>query len=369
MVARQDRTRPATLRTIAEAANVDMSTVSRVLNGSPEEAARAASLTTVATIREVAARLDYRPNPHAKSLRTARSNLVGVLVPRLSDIVLAMIYEGVEGAAARRGLATFVMNTYDRPAEQRARAEWALSRRVDGLILGDAHSDATFVDEMAARKVPFVLVNRHAGDHPSVTCDDYRGGRLVAEHFLHMGHERVGVIAGEEFASTGLDRTAGFVDRYREAGIEVPAVNSTFDTRGGHQAAEDLLRRRPDVTGIFAVNDFAAVGALGALRDACLRPGEDVAIAGYNDTPLAAELPLPLTSVRSPMHEMGARALELLVSILGGGEPVSVRLEPELVVRASTLPRGQDRIDLASQQSGLKDATKQGTRSREPALE
>ncbi|MFF7350960.1 LacI family DNA-binding transcriptional regulator [Streptomyces antimycoticus] len=332
---------------IAESAGVDVSTVSRVLNGSPEEAARAASRETVASIRAWAARLDYRPNPHAKSLRTARSNLIGVLVPRLSDIVLAMIYEGIEDAAARHGWATFVMNSYDRPAEQRARAELALSRRVDGLVIGDAHSDAAFVDEMAARKVPFVLVSRHAGDHPSVTCDGYKGGRLVAEHFLQLGHQHVGVIAGESFASTGLDRTAGFVDRYRQAGVDVPAVHSAFDTTGGHEAAERLLRRHPRPTAIFAVNDFAAIGALGAVRDVGLRPGEDVAVAGFNDTPLASELPLPLTSVRSPTHEMGARALELLVSVMEGRKPVSECLDPELVVRASTLlgrPRGYGRL-------------------------
>ncbi|MBW8087281.1 LacI family DNA-binding transcriptional regulator [Streptomyces hygroscopicus subsp. hygroscopicus] len=337
---RQDRKRPATLRTIAESAGVDVSTVSRVLNGSPAEVARAASRETADAIRDWAARLDYRPNPHAKSLRTARSNLIGVLVPRLSDLTLATIYEGIEDAAARHGLATFVMNSYDRPAEQRARVELALSRRVDGLILGDAHEDARLADEMAARKVPFVLVSRRAGGHPSATCDDYRGGGLVAEHFLRLGHSRVAVIAGEPFASTGLDRTAGFVDLYRKAGIEVPAVHSAFDTTGGHKAAEELLRRRPHPTAIFAVNDFAAIGALGAVRDAGLRPGEDVAVAGFNDTPLAAELPLPLTSVRSPMREMGTRALELLVSILGGQQPVSERLDPELIVRASTLPRG-----------------------------
>jgi LacI family transcriptional regulator len=323
---------------VAESAGVDVSTVSRVLNGSPDAVARAASTETVALIRDWAARLDYRPNPHAKSLRTARSNLVGVLVPRLSDLVLATVYEGIEDAAARHGLATFVMNTYDRPDEQRARAELALSRRVDGLIIGDAHSDAAFVDEMAARKVPFVLVSRHAGNHPSVTCDGYRGGRLVAEHFLQSGHEKAGVIAGEPFASTGIDRTAGFVDYYRQAGIEVSVVHSGFDTAGGHKAAERLLRTRPRPTAVFAVNDFAAIGALGAVRDAGLRPGEDVAVAGYNDTPLASELPLPLTSVRSRTHDMGVRALELLLSVVEGGEPASERLDPELIVRASTAP-------------------------------
>ncbi|WP_339155946.1 LacI family DNA-binding transcriptional regulator [Actinomadura luteofluorescens] len=340
-MARNDRQRPATLRTIAEAAGVDVSTVSRVLNGSPDDAQRAASRETADEIRRWAARLDYRPNPHATSLRTQRSNLVGVLVPRLSDLVLATIYEGIEDAAARHGLTTFVMNSHDRPEQQRARTELALSRHVDGLVFGDAHADAAFLDEIAARRVPFVLVSRHAGGHPSVTCDDRLGGRLVADHLLALGHRRVGVIAGEPFASTGADRTAGFVDRYREAGFPVPGshvVHSGFDAAGGRAAAERLLRHGPQPTAIFAVNDFAAIGALGVLRDQGLRPGEDVAVAGYNDTPLAAELPIPLTSVRSPMHEMGARALDLLVDLLAGGTPTSERLPPSLVVRASTDP-------------------------------
>jgi LacI family transcriptional regulator len=340
-VARSDRRRPATLRTIAQAAGVDVSTVSRVLNGSAEDAQRAASRETAEEIRRWAARLDYRPNPHATSLRTRRSNLVGVLVPRLSDLVLATIYEGIEDAAARHRFTTFVMNSHDRPERQRARTELALSRHVDGLVFGDAHTDAAFLDEFAARRVPFVLVSRHAGRHPSVTCDDRLGGRLVADHFLALGHRRVGVIAGEPFASTGADRSAGFVDRYREAGFPVPpshVVHSGFDAAGGRDAAERLLRHDPPPTAVFAVNDFAAIGALGALRDHGLRPGQDVAVAGYNDTPLAAELPIPLTSVVSPMREMGARALDLLVELLAGRTAPSERLRPRLAVRTSTDP-------------------------------
>jgi LacI family transcriptional regulator len=318
-----------------------------VLNGSPEDAQRAASRETAEAIRQWAARLNYRPNPHAASLRTERSNLVGVLVPRLSDIVLATIYEGIEDAAARHGMATFVMNSRDVPAEQRNRADLALSRRVDGLVLGDAYIDGAFLDELAGRQIPFVLVSRRAGQHPAVTCDDYQGGRMVAEHFLELGHEKVGVIAGEPYASTGIDRTAGFVDRYREAGIKVPTsrvIHSRFHAEGGREAADRLLRGRTRPTAIFAVNDFAAIGAFGALRDQRLLPGKDIAIAGFNDIPLAAQLPIPLTSVRSPMHEMGARSVELLISVLAGQSPQSERLAPELIVRASTDPAALSKI-------------------------
>ncbi|MCW2903071.1 MAG: LacI family transcriptional regulator [Streptosporangiaceae bacterium] len=332
--------RPVTLRFIADSLGLHVSTVSRVLNGAAHDGARAASGDTAERIRELAAELGYRPNPHATSLRTERSNLIGVLVPRLSDLVLATVYEGIEEAATDHGLSAFVTNTRDDPETQRKRTKMVLDRRVDGLIFGDAHADGRFLDEIATAGTPFVLVNRRAGDHPAITCDDYLGGRLVAEHLLELGHEDVAVIAGEPYASTAIDRAAGFVDRYREAGVTIPAhriVHSRFDTAGGRQAAEQILRdRRPSA--IFAVNDFAAIGAAGSARDHGLRLGADIAMVGFNDTPLAAELPIPLTTVHSPMREMGRRAAESLVRLLGGEPVESERLRPTLMVRASTSP-------------------------------
>src|SRR5262249_51521083 len=158
----------------------------------------------------------------------------------------------------------------------RTRTAMVIGRRVDGMIFGDAHADARFLDEVAGRGVPFALVNRRVGAYPSVTCDDYLGGRMVAEHLLGLGHRDVAVIAGAPYASTGIDRTAGFTDRYREAGVEIPAhriTHSRFDAAGGHTAAERLLDEAATPSAIFAVNDFAAIGTIGALRDRGLRAG------------------------------------------------------------------------------------------------
>lgn len=331
--------RRATLRSIAERAGVHVSTASRVLNGSETEGARAAGAATTARIREIAAALDYSPDPTATSLRTRRTQLLGVLVPRLSDIVLATIYEGVEEIAAGYGYYTFVANTRDDAVEQRARTELMLGRRVDGLIFGDAHFDGAYVDSLAERGIPFVLVSRRAGAHPSVTCDDYLGGRMVAEHLLALGHEQVGVVAGEPYASTGIDRSAGFLDYYREHGVHVPerrVLHSRFDTAGGHSAARSLLDATTPPTAIFAVNDFAAIGAMGAVREKGLRVGSDISIVGFNDVPLARELPVPLTTVRSPMHEMGERSVHLLMRIIGGEQVEAERLAPSLQAREST---------------------------------
>ncbi|WEO99900.1 substrate-binding domain-containing protein [Streptomyces sp. FXJ1.172] len=337
--------RPATLQGIAEQLGLHVSTVSRVLNGPSGERGRAASGETADRIRKLARELGYRPNPHATSLRTRRSNLIGVLFPRLSEIVVATIYEGVEEEAARHGLSTFVTNTHDDPEVQRERLAMVLGRRVDGVIIGDAHLDGAALSDPALRQVPFVLVNRRAtdardaADLTAVTCDDHLGGRLVAEHLLALGHRDVAVIAGEPFASTGADRTAGFVERYREAGLPLPADrirHCRFDTPGGREAATELLRRPDRPTAVFAVNDFAAIGAMGAARDLGVRVGQDLALAGFNDTPLAAELPIPLTSVRSPMAAQGRLAVRQLLRLIARKPAASQRLQPVLTPRAST---------------------------------
>lgn len=332
-----------TLRTVADLAGVHVSTVSRVLNGSTSTGVRTAGEDTALKIRRIAQQLGYTPNPHATGLRTSRSHLIGVLVPRLVDIVLATIYEGIEQAAASYGYSTFVANTGDDPDAQRQRTEMILARRVDAMIFGDAYIDAHFLDETAKRGVPFVLVSRRAGQYPSVTCDDYRGGQLAAQHLLGLGHRRVAVVAGEAYASTGIDRTAGFVDSCADAGVatsSISIVHSRFDTAGGRSGMQRILATGPQPSAVFVVNDFAAIGAMGALRDAGLRVGTDVAVVGYNDVPLAAELPIPLTTVRSPMHDMGVKAVDMLIRRLAGLQVDSERLIPTLLPRASSLGGG-----------------------------
>jgi LacI family transcriptional regulator len=329
---------PVTLRMIASELGLNVSTVSRVLNTPGPEAKRWAAAETVARIRGLADERGYRPNPHATSLRTARSGLVGVLVPRLQDFVLATIYEGIEEAASENGLSTFVTNSLDDEANQVTRTEMMLRRRVDGMIFGDAHADHRFLDDLAARGVRFVLVSRRAGDHVSATCDDVAGGRMVGDHLVASGRRDLGILAGLPFASTARERSQGARDAVAAVGLDVPdhrVVWGPFDAAGGRLAAEQLLAQQPYPDAIFATNDFAAIGALGALRDRGLRVPEDVALVGYNDTPLAAEMLVPLTTVRSPMHQMGRRGVELLVEVLAGGRPESERLAPELVVRES----------------------------------
>ncbi|WP_366484845.1 substrate-binding domain-containing protein [uncultured Arthrobacter sp.] len=289
-------------------------------------------------IIEVADRLGYRPDPYAASLRTRRSMSIGVLVPRLSDVVLATIYEGIEQSAALSGYQVAVANTYDDPERHRKYLGLMSSRRVDGLILADAHLG---VAQSHPTDVPTVLVNRRCPGFLSVSGADIVGGGLVASHFADLGHDHLGVIAGPTWASTSIDRVTGFRETSRARGLDLPdsaVVASSFDVEGGREAARRLLALEPRPTAIFAVNDYAAIGAMGEMRDQGLMPGADIAVVGYNDINIARELLCPLSSVDNSVISMGRIAGQTLIDVLAGKPAAPTLITPSLKARQSSGP-------------------------------
>jgi LacI family transcriptional regulator len=342
------RGRSANLEDIARQAGVSLSTASRVL-------ARARSGGRVDTpkalrVLEVAAELEYEPNLFAASLRTHRTYMLGVLVPHLTDVVLSTIYEGIDERASSAGYQTVVANTMDDPQEQRLRAEKLLQRGVDALVFGDAQIDNPYLDELSARGVPFALASRRHPRYASATCDDYAGGRLAGNHLADLGHREIAVIAGQPYASTGIDRTAGCLAALRDRGIDIGPgrlVHSGFDPESGHQVAREIFARDPALTAVFVVNDMAAIGAMGALRSLGRAVGTDVAVVGFNDISIAADLSPPLTSIRSPLREIGREAVELVLERLqqpdADAAPAQTRLPAQLIVRESSDPSVRSR--------------------------
>jgi LacI family transcriptional regulator len=336
-----NESRPATLKSMATALGVHVSTVSRVLNGDPAEVERAASATVVARIRALAKELDYRPNTQATNLKLRKSQEICVLMPRLTDLVMATIYDSIDSAAEEAGYLTFVSNTDDLQPRQLARAEHALRRSVAGLIVGDSHvgENQPLLDLLARKQIPYVLVSRQIAGHLAAASDDELGGWLAAEHLYQLGCRDVAILAGERHASTGADRTRGFIRYYREQGVALRPewiLNGPFDSHTGHQQGEYLLGLNPRPQAFFAVNDFLAIGLMGAARDKGLQPGKDIAVVGFNDIPLANELIVPLTSVRLQMAQMGRHAVELLLKRIKGEAAESIILAPQLQVRASS---------------------------------
>ncbi|WP_442918848.1 LacI family DNA-binding transcriptional regulator [Leucobacter sp. USHLN153] len=325
---------------MAQQLGLSPSTVSRVLNDTSEGSSRWASPETTARIHELARELNYTRNPYAASLRTARSNMVGVIAPRLQDYVFASIYEGISEAASEHGYFSIVSSSHDSLQARRSLTDTMLEHRVSGFLFGDARLDTpSFFSDFERRGIPYVLVSRRLPGQISATGNDWLGGRLAAEHLLDAGCRTFGVLAGRPGASTGVDRTEGFVETLRAHGIpdeNITTVYNGFDAQDGRLAIERILEIAGTPEGVFATNDFAAIGAKGYLSERGIQTSRDFLLCGYNDTPLATGV--NLTSVRSPMHEIGRHGFTLLLSVLNNEVPESVQLEPELIVRASSTP-------------------------------
>lgn len=325
--------RQVTLRTIAERAGVHPSTVSRALRRADDGDA------TALMIKRLAAELGYRPDFAAASLRTRKSGAIGVLVHHLSDVVQAHLYESIESTALELGYQALVSITHDDPEEQRRRVEMMLGRRIDGLVVADAHTDGAYADWLATLGVPFVLALRRSGDHPSVSVDDELGGRLAGAHLADLGHEHVAIYGGLPFSSAFVGRTEGCRTALRERGIAVPDELCAFGSLEPAEVeatVERMLDRDPRPTALFAVNDASAISAMGVLRRRGLTAGADVAVVGYNDIPVAA--PIGLSSVWSPNTVMGATAMRMLRDVIAGRDVQSITLAPRLVVRETSCP-------------------------------
>ncbi|AKE01237.1 LacI family transcriptional regulator (plasmid) [Rhodococcus erythropolis] len=337
--------RPPTLREIADQAGVHISTASRVLR-QPEPADGWSD--SALRVRQVAEELGYQPNLWAASLRTRKTTTIGVVMPRLTDVVVATMFQGIEEAATAAGYSVLLSSPPDDLDAQRKAVEFLVSRQVDGLMLSSIHLPGTdFVDSLPLRSLPILLLNRHIDSAtsspnrglPFVSGDDRLGGYLAGKHLLDCGYRDLGVIAGPDHASTSRERVAGFRDALTEAGLELPPnriVASEFEVQGGVDAAATLLGgdSRPDA--VFTVSDTIAIGVLGVARDLGLSIPDDLALVGYNDIPVVSQLPVPLTTVRSPARKIGATGLEHLLALISGKNVESVKLPVELIVRAST---------------------------------
>jgi LacI family transcriptional regulator len=325
------------MREVARKVGVNKSTVSRVLSG---KSPMGASPETAEAIRDAARELGYFVDPWAASLRTQRTQTIGVLLPRLTDSVLAMIFEAIDEVATQAGYQVLVASTGDDVEEQRRRVQLLEGRRVDGMVITTARvDDEKYLDELRDRGVRFVLANRAVGRHLVARGDDRGGGMQATRHLLAAGHRRIGIIAGATYARTSADRTQGYRDALAESDIDLDprlVVESGPHVDEGVRGARELLAVDPPPTAIFAVNDQIAVGAMAAIKDAGLQVGSEVAVVGYNDTPLSSRLPIPLSSVHHPVDAIGRLAMQSLLALLDGQQPDSVTLPVHLTVRASS---------------------------------
>jgi LacI family transcriptional regulator len=336
--------RRPTIRDVAARAGVHPGTASRALN--PALPGRIAA-TTADRVRAAAEELGYTPDPTARSLRTRRSGVVGVVVPDLTNPVLPPIVRGIEETLWGAGLACLVADTDNDVEREAVAVRELLARRCEGLIVASATRTSATVRALAHDGTATVLVTRDVerAGLPFVAGDDAAGVAAAVAHLAGLGHERIGYVSGPAELSTTKTRLRAVRRATAAAGIDdglAVAAAAAYTVAAGRAAADGMLTARDDLTAILAGNDMLALGVYEALAAAGLRCPADVSVAGHNDMPLVDRIDPPLTTVAIPRYEIGVRAAQRLLARIGsnGDDPGRRRtvLPVRLVVRGSTAP-------------------------------
>lgn len=331
-----------TIKEVAERAQVSVGTVSNVLSGksvSPRLHRR-----VLAAIRQ----LDYHPNHVARSLKTKQTKLLGMVVSDITNPFFPLAVRGAEDAAWKEHYLLITLNTDDRLDREQHILSVLRSRRVDGILLVVAPNDGdlSHLEGTVAAGIPIVCLDRVPSGIAldSVTVESAIGARECVRHLISMEHRRIAIINGPASVETARERLRGYQEALQEAKISIdPALIRTGDFRleGGYREARNLLSGEDRPTAIFVANGMMTLGVLNALDELGLRCPDDIALASYDDLPLASSFRPRLTAVAQDPYKIGYAGVELLLQRVKGTvsdpKPIQIRLRTELKIRESSL--------------------------------
>lgn len=326
-----------TVRDIAKVAGVSASTVSRALS-SPERV----SPETRALVLHHAESMGYRANIAARGLSTGKMMIVGLLVPDLENPVFAAIAKGAQAKARSLGYSVFITDSdEDIPFEENF--VQTMNRRVDGVILCSPRMAEQKIQTLA-NQIPILLVNRQAQGVSSISVDNQDAMRQAALHLYALGHRKIAFVGGPRDSWSNKERLTGI----EKAVSQLPDVElAVFDhipatSTGGVAIADQVYAS--EATAIVSHNDLIAHGILSRFAVRGISVPDEVSIVGFDDIPSATLVTPQLTTLRSPLRKLGARAVERMVGIINSpDEPTTAELAPiQLVVRESSMDRRND---------------------------
>ena len=327
-----------TIRDVAREAQVSVATVSRALNGHDNVAEEVRKL-----VLETARRLRYQPHAAARSLSSRSTQTIGVVLPDLYGEFFSELIRGIDGVA-REHRRHLLVSSYHGAQDAQGAALRAMRGRVDGLLVLSPYADQPgFLTDNRPDGLPVVLINTHLphGDYPVLNIDNHGGAVAMMRHLVASGRRRIAFIAGPACNFDAAERLRGYRDALAELlpGVAEQVLPGRFDEASGMEAGTALLAAgtRPDA--VFAANDTMALGCLFAFNQAGLRVPQDIALAGFDDVPVARFVHPPLTTMRISIAELGANALRRLLQDIQAQAPLALPdpapLVPELVVRDS----------------------------------
>lgn len=327
----------ATIYDVAQRAGVSTYTVSSVLN----QSARVSPKLTRRVLKAVR-ELDYTVNALARSLQTRQTRTVGMLIPDIANPFYAKVVKGVEDTLRDAGYSLLLGNTYNRIEEQSRYVTLFRSRQVDGLLLFICAGEDRELQALVSQGKPVVCVGRKPVGlrADSVSADNRKGTELAIAHLAGKGHRRIGLINGTRGLSSTADRTEGWKQALRAAGLRAPAslhVWGDWNAESGYSAAIQFLELAQPATAIFAANFLMMTGVLKALKEKQLVCPAEVEVVSSDDSEWLDVFQPPISTVVQPSYQMGARAASLFLKRLTSPAKrcEHIVLAPELRLRSS----------------------------------
>ena len=307
-----------TIKNVAKHAGVSTATVSRVING--QGYIRPA---TAERVRKAIAELNFRPNVIGRSLKTARTRTLGVMIPTLANPVFADAVAGIQDAAKTAGYAIVITATDYCSNSEFASVHTMLSNRVEGLILTVAEAENnSLLDQLDAEGIRYVLLYNQPCSHrrSTITVDNVAAARLAVEQFVALGHRQIGMVTGDPTASDrAAARRSGFIEALRNAGShDSPIVEVDFMNMELPAELRNLFLAPSAPTALFCSNDALAIAVIGLLRSLGMRVPDDVSIIGFDGISIGELIEPSLATIEQPSREMGRTAVQHLLDRLSG---------------------------------------------------
>lgn len=327
------------MQDIAEAADVSIATVSRVLNKSSRVRQETAN-----RVLEVANKLNYRPDRVARRMRVKSSDslIIGLILTDIGNPFFSELSRGVEDVAYNNKHAILTCNTDEDPEKEKFYIDSMLSEKVSGMIIAPTKGNKEFLSQLKSNNYPIVCVDRYPNglNIDTVTIDNEQGAYQAVKRLVDLGHKRIGIINGIKGVSTTKERYGGYKKALKEAGIAISndlVIFENYKESGGRNAIRKFLSLDDSPTAIFSTNNLMTLGCYEEMYEQNIQIPEDIAIIGFDDMPWAVALNPPLTAVRQPSYELGQSAAELLLKRLNStnGNTMHLVLDPKLVVRKS----------------------------------
>ncbi len=330
-----------TIKEIAKMVGVSRSTVSRVINNDPNVSER-----TRAKVQSIIDELNFQPDPVARSLIGGRTRVLGLVIPMafsslFTDPFFSLLAQGISSTCTANNH-TLMLWLIEPDYEKRAQNNILNNRIIDGMIVASNMIDDPLIEGLISKKMPLVVIGRHNSPNvSSVDTDNIHGSLMAVRHLVNLGRDNIAVVTGHMGQYSGRDRLTGFKRGLRENNLpilEEKIAFGDFSEISGYLQTKILLSRTT-FNSLYVCSDLMSFGAIRAIEEAGLKVPQDIALISFDDIPAAARFQPPLTTIRQPIHQMGAIAAQTMIDQLENNDTTTPRriiLPTELVVREST---------------------------------